>query len=60
MADCTDVFDALKGFLPVSILEKAIDEAGADHGTKKFTVLRQLNAMNLCSLNSQVSTPGCF
>lgn len=31
MADCTTVSDASKVFLPVSILEKAIDETDADH-----------------------------
>jgi len=51
MADCTTVFDTLKGFLPMSILEKAIDETGADHGTKKFTVLRQLNTLMYAQLN---------
>jgi hypothetical protein len=45
MADCTIVFDTLKGFLLVNILKKAIDETGADHGNKKFTVLRQFNIM---------------
>jgi len=45
MADCIMVFDKLKTFLPVNILENAIDETDADHGTKKFTVLRQLNTM---------------
>lgn len=29
----------------MNILEKAIDETGTDHGTKKFTVLRQLNTL---------------
>jgi hypothetical protein len=42
MADCTTVFDTLKGFLPMNILEKAIEETGADHATKKFTVLGNL------------------
>lgn len=45
MADCTTVFNTLKSFLPVHILEKAVDETSADHGTKKFTVLRQLDTM---------------
>ena len=35
----------------MSILEKAIDETGADHGTKKFTVLRQLNTLMYAQLN---------
>ncbi|WP_094545964.1 IS4 family transposase [Petroclostridium xylanilyticum] len=45
MNDCTTVFETLKGFLPMNLLEKAVDETDADHGTKKFTVLRQLNTM---------------
>lgn len=39
MVDCTIVFETLKGFLPMNILEKAIDKTNAEHGTKKFTVL---------------------
>lgn len=53
MADCITVFDTLKGYLPVNILEKAIDETGADHGTKKFTVLRQLNTMMYAHLTQK-------
>lgn len=53
MADCTTVFDTLKGFLPMNILEKAIDETDADHGTKKFTVLRQLNTMMYAHLTQK-------
>lgn len=45
MADCTTVFDTIKGYLSVNIQEKAINQASADHGTKKFTVFRQLNTM---------------
>lgn len=55
MADCTTVFDTLKGFLPVNILEKAIDETGADHGTKKFTVLKQLNTMMYAHLTQKTA-----
>jgi len=55
MADCTTVFDTLKGFLPVKILEKAIDETGADHGTKKFTVLKQLNTMMYAHLTQKTA-----
>lgn len=51
MADCTTVFETLKGFLPMNILEKAIEETDADHGTKKFTVLRQLNTLMYAQLN---------
>jgi hypothetical protein len=53
MADCTTVFDTLKGFLPMNILEKAIEETGADHATKKFTVLRQLNTMMYAHLTQK-------
>jgi len=53
MADCTTVFETLKGFLPMNILEKAIDETGAEHGTKKFTVLRQLNTMMYAHLTNK-------
>ena len=45
MADCTTVFETLKGFLPMNILEKAIRETGTDQETKKFTALRQLNTL---------------
>lgn len=45
MADCTTVFETLTGFLPMNILEKAINQTGTEHGTKRFTVLRQLNTM---------------
>jgi len=45
MANCTTVFETLTGFLPKNILERAINETGAEYGTKKFTVLRQLNTM---------------
>lgn len=45
MADCTTVFETLTGFLPMNILEKAVDQTDAEHGTKKFSVLRQLNTM---------------
>lgn len=55
MADCTTVFDTLKGFLPMNILEKAIDETGADHATKKFTVLCQLNTMMYAHLTQKDS-----
>lgn len=51
MADCTTVFETLKGFLPMNILEKAIEETSADRGTKKFTVLRQLNTLMYAQLN---------
>lgn len=57
MADCTTVFDTLKGFLPMNILEKVIDETGADHGTKKFTVLRQLNTMMYAHLTQRYMLP---
>lgn len=53
MANCTIVFETLTGFLPKNILEKAIDEAGAEHGTKKFTVLRQLNTMMYAHLTNK-------
>lgn len=53
MADCTTVFETLKGFLPMNILEKAIDETNAEHGTKKFTVLRQLNTMTYAHLTDK-------
>jgi len=39
----------------MNILEKAIDETGADHGTKKFTVLRQLNTMMYAHLTQKDS-----
>lgn len=55
MADCTTVIDTLKGFLPMNILEKAIEEMDADHGTKKFTVLRQLNTMMYAHLTQKDS-----
>ena len=45
MVDCTTVFETLTGFLVKNILEKAVEETNAEHGTKKFTVLRQLNTM---------------
>lgn len=53
MADCNTVFETLKGFLPMDILEKAIDETGTDHGTKKFTVLRQLNTLMYAHLKQK-------
>lgn len=53
MADCTTVFETLTGFLPKNILEKAIDETDAEHGTKKFTVLRQLNTMMYAHLTGK-------
>lgn len=55
MNDCTTVFETLKGFLPMNILEKAIDETDADHGTKKFTVLRQLNTLMYAHLKQKSS-----
>jgi hypothetical protein len=51
LADCTTVSETLKGFLPMNILGKAIEETRADHGTKKFTVLRQLNTLMYAQLN---------
>jgi hypothetical protein len=53
MDDCTTVFETLKGFLPMNILEKAIGETGAEHGTNKFTVLRQLNTMMYAHLTGK-------
>lgn len=53
MADCTTIFDALEGFLPLKLLEKAINETGADRATKKFTVLRQLNTMMYAQLTQE-------
>lgn len=53
MANCTTVFETLKGFLPMNILENAISETGAEHGTKKFTVLRQLNTMMYAHLTDK-------
>ncbi|MHB1395119.1 MAG: IS4 family transposase [Clostridia bacterium] len=53
MTNCTTVFETLKGFLPMNILEKAISETGAEHGTKKFTVLRQLNTMMYAHLTDK-------
>lgn len=55
MGDCTTIFETLTGFLPMNIMEKAIDETGADHGTKKFTVLRQLNTMMYANLTQKES-----
>lgn len=55
MVHCTIVFETLKGFFPMNILEKAIEETGADHRTKKFTVLRQLNAMMYAHLTQKDS-----
>ncbi|MDI6706674.1 MAG: IS4 family transposase [Bacillota bacterium] len=55
MADYTTVFETLKGFLPMNILEKAINETGTEHGTKKFTVLRQLNTMMYAHLTGKTS-----
>lgn len=55
MADCTTVFETLKGFLPMNILEKAIEESGADRRTRKFTVLRQLNTLMYAQLNPKES-----
>lgn len=55
MVDCTTVFETLTGFLPKNILEKAVEETNAEHGTKKFTVLRQLNTMMYAHLTEKVS-----
>lgn len=55
MDDCTTVFETLTGFLPMNILEKAVDQTNAEHGTKKFTVLRQLNTMMYAHLTEKVS-----
>ena len=55
MADCTTVFETLTGFLPKNILEKAVNETGAEHSTKKFTVLRQLNTMMYAHLTEATS-----
>ena len=54
MANCTTVFETLTGFLPKNILEKAINETGAEYGTKKFTVLRQLNTMMYAHLTEML------
>lgn len=55
MDDCTTVFETLKGFLPMNLMERAIDETGTDHGTKKFTALRQLNTMLYAQLTGKES-----
>lgn len=55
MIDCTTVFDTLTGFLPMNIMEKVIDQTEAEHGTKKFTVLRQLNTMMYAHLTEKTS-----
>lgn len=55
MAYCTTVFESLKGFLPINILEKSIGETDAEHGTKKVTVLRQLNTIIYAHLTEKVS-----
>jgi hypothetical protein len=55
MADCTTVFETLTDFLPMNILEKAVDQTNVEHGTKKFTVLRQLNTMMYAHLTEKVS-----
>ncbi|MCX7914593.1 MAG: DUF4372 domain-containing protein, partial [Thermodesulfovibrionales bacterium] len=55
MNDCTTVFETLKGFLPMNLLERAIDETGTDHGTKKLTALRQLNMMIYAQLTEKKS-----
>lgn len=54
MDDCTTVFENLKGFLPMNILEKAISETGTDQETKKFTALRQLNTLMYANLKQKV------
>jgi len=43
MGDCTTIFETLEGFLPKNFLEETFDQMGADHNTRKLTVLRQLN-----------------
>jgi hypothetical protein len=53
MDDCTAVFETLKGFLPMNILEKAINETGTDQETKKFTALRQLNTLMYANLKQK-------
>jgi hypothetical protein len=55
MNDCTTVFETLKGFLPMNILEKAISETGTDRETKKFTALRQLNTLMYANLKQKDS-----
>lgn len=55
MADCTTVFETLTGFLPMNILEQAVDQTNSEHGTKKFTVLRQLNTMMYAHLTQKES-----
>ena len=55
MIDCTTIFEVLKGFLPMHILEKATKETKAEHGTKKFSVLRQLCTMMYAHLTSKSS-----
>lgn len=39
----------------MNILEKAVDQTNAEYGTKKFTVLRQLNTMMYAQLTQKVS-----
>lgn len=39
----------------MNILEKAVDQTDAEHGTKKFTILRQLNTMMYAHLTEKVS-----
>jgi len=55
MDDCTTVFETLKDFLPMNILEKAIDETNTDDETKKFTALRQLHTMLYAQLTGKIS-----
>jgi len=55
MDEYTTVFETLEGFLPMNILEKAVDETKAEHNTKKFTVLRQLNTMMYAHLTEKAS-----
>jgi hypothetical protein len=55
MDNCTTVFETLKGFLPKNLLERAIDETNTDHGTKKFTALRQFNTLLYAQLTGKES-----
>lgn len=47
MNDCTTAFKTLKGFLPMNLLEKAVDKTSTVHGAGKFTAIMQPNWFSL-------------
>ena len=49
------IFDKMQALLPKNLLEKLVEETGAEDYTKKFTVLRQINAMMYAHIKEKKS-----